>query len=331
MFETFHLNAPFWTKPFPWTCSVVKSQFSINIIGDTKLSPSLTHHRRPRKCTHDMHAPLVHGKVAHSPGMRVRTAALQTSPRRVLRGRPPVKVDLEELQSKFDRPQPEAAQALGISLTCLKLVCRRLGLKRWPYRRVHTGRPSGDEQEDSVQAARDALARRLGNLGTSHFPPEPSWEPAPLQKPVVLRPVNPFAGMLHGSPALFQPGAEGSAPVFALPGVNRHFPPAAVQAQPPQVNEALLALIAACAAPAPRPGTSVMAPLGALQDLAPPLPVSLYPAGATQLAGPGGGCAGIGGVGNGARLLHLHLALANHALAGQAQVLSRLQSQTQAR
>jgi hypothetical protein len=264
------------------------------------------------------------------------------------RGRPPVKVDLEELQSKFDRPQPEAAQALGISLTCLKLVCRRLGLKRWPYRRVHNRRPSGDAQEDSVQAARDALARRLGNLGAGcHVPKKPSCESAPLQKPVVLRPVNPLAGILHGSAALFQPGAEGSAPavlpsVFALPhyadGVSRHVFPAAGQAKPPKANEALLALIAACAGPAPGPGTSVVAPLGALRDLkapsgakAHPLPVSLYPAGATQLVGAGGGCAGVGGVGgvgDGARLLHLQLALANHALAGQAQVLLRLQSQT---
>ena len=289
----------------------------------------------------NMHTPLVHSNSAPapSPGMRARTLAP--------RGRPPVKVDLEELQSKFDRPQPEAAQALGISLTCLKLVCRRLGLKRWPYRRVHNRRPSGDEQEDSVQAARDALARRLGNLGAGHVPPKPSCEPAPLQKPVVLRPVYPLAGMLHGSAALFQPGAEGSAPaalpsVLALPpyadGVSRQVFPAAGQGKPPKANEAFLALIAACAGPAPGPETSVVAPLGALWDLralsgakANPLPGSLYPTGATQLVGAGGGCAGIGGVGSvgdGARLLHLHLPLANHALAGQAQVCLRLQSQT---
>jgi len=44
---------------------------------------------------------------------------------RPLRGRPRAKVDLNMLQASFDRPQPEAAQSLGISLTCLKMMCRR--------------------------------------------------------------------------------------------------------------------------------------------------------------------------------------------------------------
>lgn len=35
----------------------------------------------------------------------------------------------------FHLPQPDAAKALGISLTTLKQVCRRHGMFRWPYRR----------------------------------------------------------------------------------------------------------------------------------------------------------------------------------------------------
>ena len=49
--------------------------------------------------------------------------------------RPPSKVDIEQLQMLFEQPQPEAAKRLGISLTTLKQVCRRLGVSRWPYRR----------------------------------------------------------------------------------------------------------------------------------------------------------------------------------------------------
>jgi len=49
--------------------------------------------------------------------------------------RPPSKVNIEDLQMLFEKPQPEAAKTLGISLTTLKQVCRRLGVSRWPYRR----------------------------------------------------------------------------------------------------------------------------------------------------------------------------------------------------
>jgi len=59
-----------------------------------------------------------------------RSAAVQPA-----KGRPPAKVHVETLKTMFDRPQPEAAKELGISLTTLKQVCRRLGLHRWPYRR----------------------------------------------------------------------------------------------------------------------------------------------------------------------------------------------------
>ena len=43
-------------------------------------------------------------------------------------------LDLAAMQDKFTLPQEEAARELGISLTSLKQVCRKLGLKRWPYR-----------------------------------------------------------------------------------------------------------------------------------------------------------------------------------------------------
>jgi len=51
------------------------------------------------------------------------------------RGRVPMSLSLQTIQSKYAIPQKEAAQSLGISLTAFKQVCRKLGVIRWPYRR----------------------------------------------------------------------------------------------------------------------------------------------------------------------------------------------------
>jgi hypothetical protein len=69
------------------------------------------------------------------------------------RGRPPLKVDFGAIERFLHLPQPEAAKALGISLTSLKLVCRKQGLTKWPYRRA--GRNCSGQQadaDDSVHA-----------------------------------------------------------------------------------------------------------------------------------------------------------------------------------
>lgn len=46
----------------------------------------------------------------------------------------PVDIDLEILKSKFDMRLSDAARTLGISITSLKQVCRKLGVARWPRR-----------------------------------------------------------------------------------------------------------------------------------------------------------------------------------------------------
>jgi hypothetical protein len=51
------------------------------------------------------------------------------------KGRLPVKVDRETIEAMFGMPQPDASRALGVSLTALKQVCRKLGIARWPYQR----------------------------------------------------------------------------------------------------------------------------------------------------------------------------------------------------
>eukprot|EP00960_Hanusia_phi_P040179 754287-Hanusia_phi.AAC.2 len=60
----------------------------------------------------------------------------------------------------FNKPQQQAAQILGISLTSLKSACRYLGISRWPYRRGLTRHvsPATDSRHSdvgSIQAYED--------------------------------------------------------------------------------------------------------------------------------------------------------------------------------
>jgi hypothetical protein len=52
------------------------------------------------------------------------------------KGRAPLKVDMSAIQALFCRPQSDAAKEIGISLTALKQICRKLGIQRWPYQRL---------------------------------------------------------------------------------------------------------------------------------------------------------------------------------------------------
>eukprot|EP00960_Hanusia_phi_P063005 765330-Hanusia_phi.AAC.2 len=60
----------------------------------------------------------------------------------------PVRVDERLLARLYDRRQEDAAKILGMSLTSLKMACRRLGIKRWPYSRYE---PSLDDLAPSSQ------------------------------------------------------------------------------------------------------------------------------------------------------------------------------------
>ena len=51
------------------------------------------------------------------------------------KARSPMLFNYQAISSLFGRPQKEAAHRLGISLTTLKQVCRKLGVLRWPYMR----------------------------------------------------------------------------------------------------------------------------------------------------------------------------------------------------
>mmetsp|Transcript_33971 Transcript_33971/g.106478 ORF Transcript_33971/g.106478 Transcript_33971/m.106478 type:complete len:224 (-) Transcript_33971:92-763(-) len=54
------------------------------------------------------------------------------------KGRPPLTIDMSVIESMYTIPQVEACKILGISLTAMKQLCRKLGLDRWPYRRPCT-------------------------------------------------------------------------------------------------------------------------------------------------------------------------------------------------
>ena len=81
----------------------------------------------------------------------------------------------------FGRPQPEAAQILGISLTTLKQVCRRLGVTRWPYRRPSKAcRPSKPQPDPETPGV---MNPGLTNPASSL----PSPFPANFQRPGMFR------------------------------------------------------------------------------------------------------------------------------------------------
>ena len=77
-------------------------------------------------------------------------------PRR--KGRPRVQVDVGAIETLFGIPQPLAAKTLGISLTALKQVCRKMGVARWPYQRgaqhAHAVEYKAAELKEESHAAR---------------------------------------------------------------------------------------------------------------------------------------------------------------------------------
>ena len=50
----------------------------------------------------------------------------------------PVLLTAESLQEHFMLPLNEAAKRLGVCETSLKGACRKIGISKWPYRKVDT-------------------------------------------------------------------------------------------------------------------------------------------------------------------------------------------------
>lgn len=100
----------------------------------------------------------------------------------------------EDLQSKFHLGLKEAAVELGVCITTLKRICRRLGVSRWPKRQVRRvqqalldmgckGPPPAPlvrlvathECPDTIAAAMLALSQSV----PAHLTPEPEGPPTP--------------------------------------------------------------------------------------------------------------------------------------------------------
>lgn len=48
----------------------------------------------------------------------------------------PIAVTPEALRANFDKPLHEAARRLGICATAVKKICRKMGIKEWPFQRI---------------------------------------------------------------------------------------------------------------------------------------------------------------------------------------------------
>ena len=55
-----------------------------------------------------------------------------------IKGRPPMHINRNTIDTLFGQPQAQAAQHLNISVTALKQICRKLGVTRWPCGRGKT-------------------------------------------------------------------------------------------------------------------------------------------------------------------------------------------------
>jgi len=69
-------------------------------------------------------------------------------------------VTLEEIKQLFHKPLRKAAAKLGMSKTAFKEVCRRVGLRRWPYRMLMQADHDADSKEKRMEEERRRARRR---------------------------------------------------------------------------------------------------------------------------------------------------------------------------
>ena len=108
------------------------------------------------------------GTVTHSPADQRGLPGLAIFPRRKIGGPParrqPVLVTPELIAALADLPLREAAAAAGVSVTAFKKACRRLGVRRWAYKRRRPAAPTTPSQKMSQRAHGGSLGaeRRAG-------------------------------------------------------------------------------------------------------------------------------------------------------------------------
>ena len=151
-----------------------------------------------------------------------------------VRGRAPLQVDEHAVASLFGLPQGEAAQKLGVSITAMKQLCRKLGIERWPYTR--------QKKQGSARAATRACAvvwpvADGGAASGIDMADEPESEP-------VLTPRSSASG----------------APTECNSPIRQEGPGAGPAPRTCAHSQESLALSPACAFPAPNPGPTWLPP-----------------------------------------------------------------------
>lgn len=72
---------------------------------------------------------------------------------RICKSKPkPIKLSCRTLESLFEMPMKEAATELGMGLTAFKNACRKLGIKKWPYRQTYTTPTSRSQRRGSASS-----------------------------------------------------------------------------------------------------------------------------------------------------------------------------------
>lgn len=79
------------------------------------------------------------------------------------RRRVPLAFTLEALEQYYNVPQAAAANELGVSVTTMKQICRRLGIERWPYQRPCLA--AGPQGLSRGERPRDASSEGPGGGG----------------------------------------------------------------------------------------------------------------------------------------------------------------------
>ncbi|KAL4860214.1 ABC transporter I family member 19 [Chlorella vulgaris] len=73
-------------------------------------------------------------------------------------GRYSHEITKEEIEQYYNMPCEEASKQLGIGLTILKRICRRLGIEKWPYRQLKRAGKLGDPTAAAAAASGGPVA-----------------------------------------------------------------------------------------------------------------------------------------------------------------------------
>jgi len=164
------------------------------------------------------------------------------------KGRPPLKVGIESIEPLYGLPQKEAAKALGISLTALKQVCRKLGIHRWPYWRKKKSRSSAGSGDGSSRVGGEGSSGE-GSSSNRLLRVVPSAVPEGEPSSCTSGPLSPYELACSSSEVArvvregMSPGAEGGAESAAAANYN------IAKMSDMRESEAAAALVAVSAGP----------------------------------------------------------------------------------